>query len=234
MDRRNLNIFGSGSYAGGHYAKVKIKGDGTITDDMDCLQFKIHGTSSLLGNVKAENFTIFGTADLQENLKSDVVKIFGTMNVNGDLAGEKIVIKGAGDIGGNVLGEELDVKGGFSVKGNCEVETFRLEGGFQIGGLLNAGSINIELKYGESSADEIGGETINIRKKPSFLGFNKHLGKLMTNLIEGDHIYLENTVAKIVRGNSIELGPGCEIGTVEYKESFKQHKSTTVKDSRQI
>ncbi|MGE8207081.1 cytoplasmic protein [Heyndrickxia sp. NPDC080065] len=232
MERRNLNIFGSGSYAGGHYNKIKVKGEATITDDIDCHQFKIHGTSSLLGNVKAGSISIFGTVDVKENIKSDLIKIYGTLDTNGDLSINKMVIRGTGDIGGDVQGEELDVKGSISVKGDCEVETFQLDGGFQIGGLLNAGSINIGLKYGESRVKEIGGEAINIKKRSSFFGLGKHVGNLTTELIEGDHIYIEYTNAKVVRGNSVEIGPGCEIDLVEYKENYNQHKSATVKEKK--
>ncbi|KYD07062.1 polymer-forming cytoskeletal protein [Heyndrickxia sporothermodurans] len=234
MERRNLNIFGSGSYSGGHYAKVKIKGDGTVTSDIDCQEFKTHGNSQLLGNVKAESFIIYGTVDIKENLKSNVVKINGTMDSNGDISGHQILIRGNGEIDGNLYGETVEVKGSLSVNGNCEVETFQLDGGFQIGGLLNAGSINIGMKYGESRVNEIGGESITIRKKPSFLGLSKHFGKMTTELIEGDIIYIEYTDAKIVRGNNIEIGPGCNIEIVEYKENFKQHKNSNVKENRKI
>ena len=52
--------------------------------------------------------------------------------------------------------------------------------------------------------------------------------ELVTDLIEGDDIYLENTHAKVARGNNITLGPGCEIGIVEYKNDFKQDKAAEV------
>ena len=42
-------------------------------------------------------------------------------------------------------------------------------------------------------------------------------GELTTELIEGDEIYLENTNAKIVRGNNITIGEGCNIGLIEYR-----------------
>jgi hypothetical protein len=48
-------------------------------------------------------------------------------------------------------------------------------------------------------------------------------------VIEGDDIYLENTVAEIVRGNSVEIGPGCTIGLVEYANKFSKDKDSTVK-----
>jgi cytoskeletal protein CcmA (bactofilin family) len=43
---------------------------------------------------------------------------------------------------------------------------------------------------------------------------------LEAEIIEGDEIMLENTTAKIVRGNNVMLGAGCDIGTVEYKSNY--------------
>jgi cytoskeletal protein CcmA (bactofilin family) len=52
--------------------------------------------------------------------------------------------------------------------------------------------------------------------------------ELTADIIEGDDVYLENTQAKVVRGNNIELGPDCEIELVEYKDSFKQDEKADV------
>ena len=58
--------------------------------------------------------------------------------------------------------------------------------------------------------------------------------ELVADIIEGDDIYLENTHAKVVRGNNITLGPGCEIAFVEYKNDFKQDKEATVGDCSNV
>ncbi len=41
---------------------------------------------------------------------------------------------------------------------------------------------------------------ITIRKKARFLPFISHVGNLQTSIVEGDDIYLEHTIADIVRG----------------------------------
>jgi hypothetical protein len=38
----------------------------------------------------------------------------------------------------------------------------------------------------------------------------------------------------VVRGNNIELGPGCEIELVEYKNDFKQDEKTKVTTYKEI
>ncbi|MCL6576409.1 hypothetical protein [Kyrpidia sp.] len=40
--------------------------------------------------------------------------------------------------------------------------------------------------------------------------------------IEGDDIYLENTRARVVRGTRVQIGPGCQIGLLEYSEDFSK------------
>ena len=57
---------------------------------------------------------------------------------------------------------------------------------------------------------------------------------LTTDVIEGDDIYLEYTKAKIVRGKDIELGQGCEIGLIEYKDSYKQDEKAVVNNYKKM
>ena len=55
-----------------------------------------------------------------------------------------------------------------------------------------------------------------------------------TESIEGDEVYLEYTRTKVVRGNNVSIGPGCEVELVEYKNNFQQAKGAAVKDSKKI
>lgn len=229
MDKGNINIFGSGSSGGGEFNKIKISGEGTITDDLTCQVFKVYGTGIAMGTVEADSLDIYGTIDVHENVKSGSIKIYGTMSAAEDVSGNEMKIRGTMDVGGNVLGEDISLKGSLSVKGDCEVENFISDGCFDIGGLLNAGKINIELKYGKSSVKEMGGEEIQVKRKSSFLGLNKQNGSLYVNTIEGDHIYVEYTKASVIRGNKIEIGPGCEVDLVEYNEQFNCAKNSNVK-----
>lgn len=43
---------------------------------------------------------------------------------------------------------------------------------------------------------------------------------LTAELIEGDVIELTHTNAKIVRGNTVKIGPNCQIETVEYSGDY--------------
>ncbi|MEC3633215.1 hypothetical protein P9205_19595, partial [Bacillus velezensis] len=105
-------------------------------------------------------------------------------------------------------------------------------GCINVAGLLNAGDVNIHLRYDRSRVKEIGGTSITVRRKPGFL--KRKAGMLSAELIEGDAVYLEYTEADIVRGKRVEIGPGCKIGKIEYQTSCKSHEKSTVQEHIQI
>lgn len=218
----DLKINGHGSSTGGKYNSVVINGSGRIDGDLDCIYLKINGQCDVNGNVKA-----------------DSVKINGNNSIKGNLRAEKVKINGTADIDGNLSVEKVETYGSIDVDGDCNAEIFKIDGTFAIEGLLNAGELELNL-YGPSKAREIGGEKITVKRKGKYdlwglkslimpFGHNK---ELTVETIEGDDIYLENTQAKVIRGNNIELGPGCEIELVEYKNSLKQDEKATVTNKK--
>lgn len=217
----DLKINGSGSSAGGEYNSIVVNGNGKIYGDLDGVYLNVNGQCTMEGNVKA-----------------DSVKINGNSSIKGNLRAEKAKINGTADIYGNVSVDKAETYGSISVDGDCNAEVFKIEGTFEIEGLLNAGELELSL-YGPSKAHEIGGEKITVKRKGKydFLGLRYLIGsnkRLTAESIEGDDIYLENTQAKVVRGNNIELGPGCEIELAEYKDSFKQDEKAEVGTHKQI
>ncbi len=62
----------------------------------------------------------------------------------------------------------------------------------------------------------------------------RHEKELTVDVIEGDDVYLENTMAKIVRGNNVTIGSGCKIELVEYKGSFKQDGGAEIGTNKKI
>jgi cytoskeletal protein CcmA (bactofilin family) len=233
-EKQNLTINGSGSYGGGAYHKIKIRGDGTITADFECEVFKTFGSSDILKNGKANHFDVFGETEVRGNLVCNVMKIFGTTVVGGHASIQKAKVFGTLDVGDRFTGEEANIKGTLTVKGDTEFEVFKSTGSFDIEGLLNAGIIEVSLRYGASTANEIGGEKITVKKKSSFLPFAKGGGSLEAHVIEGDEIHLENTTADVVRGKLVRIGAGCKIGLVEYQESFIADSDSVVSEKRKI
>ncbi|MGZ7096125.1 MAG: polymer-forming cytoskeletal protein [Methanobacterium sp.] len=219
----DIKINGSGSSGGGKYNSVIINGNGKIDGDLDCIFLKISGQCTINGNVNA-----------------DSVNVHGHSLVKGNLESEKAKIHGDADIDGSVSIENAEIYGNIDVNGDCNAEAFKIEGTFAIVGLLNAGELELSL-YGPSKAREIGGEKITVKKKGKydFLGLKSLImpggnKELTAETIEGDDIYLENTSAKVVRGNNIELGPGCEIELAEYKDSFVKDEKAEVNTQQKI
>lgn len=224
MEKRigDLKINGQSSAAGGKYNAVIINGEGKIEGDLDCINLKINGKCDINGNVKAES-----------------VKVNGSNSIKGNLEAEKVKINGTADIDGNLSVEKAETYGRINVDGDCNAEVFNIEGTFAIEGLLNADELRLSL-YGSSRAREIGGAKITVNKMSGLFGLKSMIlpfgrGKgLTTDTIEGDDINLENTHAKVVRGNNIQLGPNCKIELVEYKNSFKQDEKAEVAIHKQI
>ncbi len=214
----DLKMYGQGNASGGKYNAVSIMGEGKIDGDIECTYIKIYGEGQLNGDLKAE-----GT-----------VNIKGQTRIKGNLEAEKIKLQGEIEVDGEVLVDEATLTGNISTNGDCNAEIFTLEGGFTIKGLLNADILKINL-YWPCEVQEIGGSKITIKRdgKLSFLGLKNMImpgghNELKANIIEGDDVYLENTIAKVVRGDNIKLGPGCKIELVEYKKNFKQDKAADV------
>jgi cytoskeletal protein CcmA (bactofilin family) len=220
----NLEIKGSGSSEGGKYNTVVIKGNGKIDGNLDCNYLEVQGHCEVNGNVKSESVKVNGNNSIKGDLEADEIEIHGEVNVDGNLSVEKIHTHGM-----------------VSVNGNCNAESFTMEGAFKIRGLLNAGELELKL-HGPSEAREIGGEKIMVKRngrvkftriRKLIMPFGFDTG-LTTDIIEGDEIYLEYTNAKVVRGNDIELGSGCNIKLIEYQNEFKQHEEAEVVTYKKI
>ncbi|MDF2962709.1 MAG: hypothetical protein K0S39_4444, partial [Paenibacillus sp.] len=216
--RSDLIISGSGSAAGGIYQNVKINGEGTISSDIDSIEFKTNGNSRARGNVKSKVIKVNGVTHIEGNVEADQVSVHGQTDIGGDVTVRSLKLQGKSEIGGNLTGDLLEIDGEMKVHRDCEAETFNYKGSFLIGGLLNAGTIDIQL-FGPCEVKEIGGEMISVKRTGIHLSLHKIIhslflpgfeDRLKADTIEGDDIYLEYTTAKVVRGNRVNIGPGCE------------------------
>ena len=240
MNTNDIKISGSGTAGGGKYNNVIISGSGKINGNLECVDFKISGSSKVMGNLKAETIKISGSARIEGDVEVEEMTVSGSSHVTGQVKGQSIKINGATHIEGNLYGEKVSITGSAHIEKNCEVECFKARGSFKIQGLLNAGEVNIKIG-GNCIVKEIGGEHIEIRVNPMDNFFFRKVidkifnskGELTTELIEGDEIYLENTNAKIVRGNNITIGEGCNIGLVEYSGEINISSASIVKEQKQ-
>nr|WP_319373036.1 polymer-forming cytoskeletal protein [uncultured Methanobacterium sp.] len=222
--RKDLKIYGSGISSGGEFNRISIMGEGIIHGYVKCSNLKVYGEGQLDGSVKS----------------ADYVSIKGETIVKGDLNAQKVKVQGEFEVSGDLLVDDAKIQGSILVGRDFNAETLNLEGGFTIQGMLNGDILRINL-YWPSKVNEIGGSDISVKKsgKLSFLGIKNNImsdgkNELTADVIEGDNVYLENTNARVVRGNNITIGPGCNIELVEYKENFKTDEKSEVGVDKKI
>jgi cytoskeletal protein CcmA (bactofilin family) len=232
-NRGDLTINGYGASNGGEFNRVVLNGKGTVNTDIDCVDFESNGSGFVKGNLHAKTIRISGNGKFAGNVGSEVLSIEGRGKIEKNADVKKMKISGSATVGGSLKSDEIKVRGRLTVGEDCEAEVFRAECHFSIGGLLNADEVDVRI-YGECRAKEIGGQTILIKQKSSLMGnlFKSFFqNSLDVQLIEGDHIEIENTNAKIVRGNHITIGPNCNIGLVEYTGSLNKNNKANVNES---
>ncbi|MEF3304771.1 polymer-forming cytoskeletal protein [Paenibacillus sp. GYB003] len=241
--RQHLTIVGSGGSGGGSYNNVKVNGEAQFNGDIDCLAFRCNGTARVYGSLKGTSCNVNGTLDIAGDFDTGEAKINGKMEIDGNVKARTIKSFGETSVRGNVAGEEVGLQGYFSINGNCEAEQLRIKGIFRIGGLVNAGEVDLAV-HSRCEVKEIGGESIRVHRSEGnvlkkligsfFLPADYYEGTLNADTIEGDHIYVEHTSAKAIRGTVVVVGPGCRIGRVEYTERFECHADSSVQEQEQL
>ena len=241
-NKKDLKINGIMSLPGGSYNNVKVNGHLDLTSEIDCNEIHINGMLTVSGKVKAGKAKVHGSSSFKDDVEFDSFTVLGKADVTGEAKIKELKIEGQMSFSKNLQSESVTIYGETKVKGNCDAETFKTKGAFTIDGMLNAGIIEIKL-HGKCSANEIGGENIKVYKGTdyyfkkiikSIFSTNIFDSKLIANVIEGDDIYLESTKAKIVRGDSVEIGPNCEIDVVEFKNKFRKNENSVVKENRKV
>lgn len=235
----DVKIEGSGTVATGTYRAVKVAGSATISGDVDCETLKVNGAANGRGSLKAGTVIVNGALTYSGDVDAGEMRVNGTVDLRASLRVGSLHVAGSADVAGDVTGDVVNVRGYLNVKGDCQAERFSGEGGFTVGGLLNAGAVDITL-WAPCKAGEIGGEAIMVRFGRG--SFRRLLAafvpladiRLTCESIEGDDVRLEHTTARTVRGGSVVIGPNCDIGLVEYTESYSAAPDAKVKEYRKV
>ena len=240
-ERRSVSISGSGRLGGGAYQRVAISGSGRIDGDLTAEELKISGSGRVSGRTEAGQITVSGSGKFGGPVRVDEMRISGSAKIEGPVDAKEFRSSGSFHAEGDCAAEYFKSSGSFHVGGDVEADIFKASGGFDIAGLLSADKVEIRLA-GRCAAREIGGEKIHVERPESLgaallSGLAKMLtgggmAELRTTQIEGDEIHLENTIADVVRGTRVEIGPGCRIGSVEYTETLKVHDDAEVKEQK--
>lgn len=225
-DRRaDLKIVGNGTSNGGTFNKVKIVGEGEINGDVDCRTLNCTGTLEVDGGLRIEVLKATGTIAVTGPMSGEELNLTGNLSVCSGLKAGKARLNGEIRIEGGIAGEDIGLFGSCELTGNCQAERLRIKGALQTQGTINAEQVELAM-FGRSQAGEIVGGQIRIAPHPTWkwVSLFKSWGtpELQATVIEGDVIRLENTVADIVRGGDVSIGPGCRIRLVEYTKHYHQ------------
>jgi len=217
MNNHDVTIMGESFLSGGSYGNIKIMGSAWVQEDME-----------------AEKIRVFGTAEFRR-LKAGEIKVAGSARFEGPLNVGTLDITGSADTLASVKAQEIKVFGSLTAKEDVSAEKFLAKGTFELTS-LNANDVIIELAE-PCRVGEIGAENVKVGPismfRLDFFGSN-HRKSLRADTIEADHIELSNTTARIVKGNRVIIGPGCQIETAEYKDSLVIDHKAIVKNQIKV
>lgn len=221
---------------------LRIMGQSNFKDNIKVNIFKIMGEADIEGKLICESLRVLGECDLRSEAEIGTLKIMGEVrafkgititsnlivmgdiNSNENLNCNIMKLMGQGIVAKNVIFNELNILGQLEVSGDCEGNIFYNRGGVRINGLLSADKVEIVPKR-ISRIEEIGGSEIIIKKSKWIEAIN---GKVISKLIEGDKIILQNTDCNIVRGQDVTILSGCNIDKVEYTGSLTVDKNSKI------
>ena len=235
--KQDYHCSGSGAITGGEYGEIRVSGDAKITGDVQCDRLHVSGGVKAANDLTCGEMHVSGSLKVEGRLSAETAKISGGVKaehgiaVSGKLSLSCILktegnaelgeagISGGATVEGKINAKDLRVSGGLKCGSDVSAEHFAASGKVEIPGLLNAETIELSAS-GRSEIGDIGCGSLTVRKERNVFFFGDAKPGLTVRSIEGDTIWLENTVAEIVRGKNVTVGKHCKIGRVEYSETL--------------
>jgi len=242
----DLKIMGDLTRPGGRWRNISVMGDLRLEGDVRAVSFRCMGDATVTGSFQSQKVGIMGDTTFRGTVECGELNIMGEVVCLADLRTRKLSCMGDLDIAGTLNADDVRIMGAMIAGGDCNADRFDSRGTFRIAGLLSVDQLRV-VPWGASSATEIGGSSIVVRRRWGMLGTLRLLDvlkslvglpygahRLETNSIEGDEIDLEDVVATVVRGNKVRIGKGCRIGRVEHKKTFRRHPDAEVGEIVQV
>lgn len=217
-----MRISGIGVLNGGKVQSAKIDGIAWVNGDIDSDSLIVNGKADIKGSVRTGNAEVHGLAQVGSWFEAECCKIEGMLDVE-----EAMKCR------------EAKVYGSLTVHGCCQAERLISEGKLKLDA-LSAGEMRMKLD-GQSSVRELSAGKVDVSCKGDWLrsGWQKLLSftkehRLHAGTIEGEDIYLEHTTASVVRGARVKIGPGCDIGLVQYSEKLELHSQSDIRQTKRF
>ena len=199
------------------------------------------GNTNLVGDFNCETFACTGRVYGEKTVTAKVLIATGTVQIR------RIRCYSAAFHGFSVVRTRLEASSAFQSRGNITFrgtiiattvnieDTIRMEGTLTASWLQARGSIHLDQVDAEnititfkniSTADRINGRNISIERAPfSFLDralngreLERNNFMIVKQGITGDYISLENVTVPVVRGVDVNIGPGCKVTNVYYRD----------------
>ncbi|QJC53515.1 hypothetical protein HGI30_19545 [Paenibacillus albicereus] len=234
---RRLSLTGTGVSGGGSYAKARVIGDGIVHGSLDCVQLAVTGSLRVHGELNALNARVTGTVSA-EGLSVGRLRLTGEL-VSRDAATVRELLGSGSFASQESLQADCIRLSGELQATSCSASEVRIKGRAAVPGKLDAGSIMLQL-HRDSSIGELVGRRVEV-SRPGWLARlfgtvfrSVRPARLDARRIEGAVVRLERTRADTVRGGSVTIGEGCEIGRVDYTEELTVHPGAVVKERRRM
>jgi len=238
----NLTVFADATIQGGTYDNIKVFGSANVLGDVTAKSMKVFGAVEYKGKCHIDVLKLYGACEFEEYVEVKDLNIKGACEFNNDVKVDYLKIYGAVEFNKNVFRcKEVKIYGEATV--SClEADDIYINGHVTCTDQLNGEKIEITTHRGSKIKEMVG---TNIIVKPEGRGFFHPFKKVVIingknpiqtgkqveiETIEGDDIYLENVIAKAVRGNKITIGHNCEIDLVEYHENCEIKDKKSVKE----
>jgi len=157
----------------------------------------VDGVGKCTGDIQAETLLVDGVFRCFGSIKAGLMRCDGMAQIHGDIKADTISIDGM-----------MKVSGGTKI----EATEITCEGMIELSGEISADRIDSD---GFISADEIVGDSINIRSRRNHFWdfFRPHHSHI--KLIEATDIELRGVVAQTVNGTNVIIRSGCTIENLD-------------------
>ncbi|MFQ5553133.1 MAG: hypothetical protein ACE5EW_05385 [Thermoplasmata archaeon] len=205
--------------------EFRCSGAGKVTSDLIAETVRIAGACKIEGRCECETFKVSGSAKVNKELKAETFHSSGSTKIQGDLRAEEVTASGMTDVGGSIEAQDVRVGGMLRVNGWVRADSFKSRGRFRIGEGLEADTIGVLLDD-TAEVPVIKGKEIRVKR-------SRRRGGLRAKTIQGNHVSVSGTRAKLVRGRDVRIGPQSRIDVVE-AEKVEVHETARVGERRPL
>lgn len=251
-DYKKATIIGNGEIFGGSIRKLTSIGNSIISGALETAKTNSVGNISVTENMNVQLMKITGEGSFKKLFAKNLI-VWGKVNNNngstrlkGDVSAYTFEVMGKCIVKSDLKVENIFVSSSLYIEKELQCENFECLGSIEAPS-INAAHIYIypreSSKVNELYASEViikmaFRECLIIKKHHTtwrhMRRFKHENSFINIEIIEADKIYLENTKAKLVSGKNVDIGPRCNIETVEYIDNLSIDVSSKVGKSVKI